>query len=356
MRKKNRKLRRLGLLLPRKRERSRAELLAAAGAGLLVVSIFLISSIDRFILRSDQYAAVIAAVLVDLANGDRLHASVPSLKMNPVLIAAAQAKANDMAAKSYFAHVSPEGVDPWHWFKEVGYSFDYAGENLAVDFSDSSDVNQAWMNSPTHRENILDPHFTEIGIATAQGVYQGRATTFVVQEFGLPAEALAQAGAPARASLAVAHETIPENPTKPALARSAVGGASAKGSAVLGEATQSSSEPSPAATKKTLASPASTSIGAIVRSPDYAPWWAHLIASPKQMMHSAYFVLAFIIMLALMFATGLELRWHHRGKAAAAGAVLALICILFVLGDNVVFPHPTLTAKATMTAAAGASF
>jgi hypothetical protein len=95
-------------------------------------------------------------------------------------------KANDMATKGYFAHTSPEGLSPWYWFKQAGYDFVYAGENLAVNFSDSAEVDKAWMNSPGHRDNILNTKYTEVGIATANGMYQGRPTTFVVQEFGRP--------------------------------------------------------------------------------------------------------------------------------------------------------------------------
>ena len=48
---------------------------------------------------------------------------------------AAQAKADDMATKGYFAHTSPDGKNSWYWFKQAGYTFTYAGENLALDFS-----------------------------------------------------------------------------------------------------------------------------------------------------------------------------------------------------------------------------
>ncbi len=62
------------------------------------------------------------------------------LAVNPVLERAAQAKADDMAAKSYFSHNSPDGVTPWFWLNQAGYVFTYAGENLAANFSDSIDV------------------------------------------------------------------------------------------------------------------------------------------------------------------------------------------------------------------------
>lgn len=105
---------------------------------------------------------------------------------NDLLSAAAQLKANDMAAKGYFAHVSPDGKTPWYWIDKVGYSYDYAGENLAVNFIDSADVSNAWMASPTHRANILNPVFKEVGTATAVGTYKGRNAIFVVQLFGTP--------------------------------------------------------------------------------------------------------------------------------------------------------------------------
>lgn len=154
----------------------------------VVLLLFLASFfLKSFVLTSDNFASIISSVLVDLANRDREVNQVRPLVANPVLALAAQKKANDMALKSYFAHTSPDGLNPWHWFNEAGYRFSYAGENLAIDFSDSKDVEKAWMDSLKHRENILNVNFTEIGIATAKGFYQGRETIFVVQLFGKPA-------------------------------------------------------------------------------------------------------------------------------------------------------------------------
>ena len=61
-------------------------------------------------------------------------------------------KAQDMATLGYFAHVSPDGKTPWYWIEKVGYDYQYAGENLAINFSDSKDVTNAWMASPLHKE------------------------------------------------------------------------------------------------------------------------------------------------------------------------------------------------------------
>jgi len=160
---------------------------------LIALAGFVFSSIHTVVLlnNSDFLAAVLPRVLVDLANEDRGENALNSLTPNSTLEIAAQLKADHMAQNSYFAHVSPDGVTPWHWFIEAGYQFVAAGENLAVNFSDSEDVEDAWMNSPGHRANILNDDFTEIGIATSRGIYKGQETVFVVQLFGRPA--LAQA-------------------------------------------------------------------------------------------------------------------------------------------------------------------
>ncbi len=137
-------------------------------------------------LKTNFLAAVLPGVLTVLANEDRAANGIPGLLEDPALARAAQNKANDMAAKGYFSHVTPDGKTPWYWFDLVGYNYTYAGENLAVDFTDSKDVETAWMNSPTHRANIMKSQFTRVGIAVAQGTYQGKPVTFVVQFFATP--------------------------------------------------------------------------------------------------------------------------------------------------------------------------
>lgn len=133
-------------------------------------------------------ATVYPVVLADLANQDRASVNVQKLAWNSNLEKAAKMKAEDMLKNSYFAHTSPTGVTPWYWLKEVDYNFVYAGENLAVDFSESLNVEKAWLASPKHKENILNSHFTEIGIATMDGYFEGKKTTFVVEFFGQPSQ------------------------------------------------------------------------------------------------------------------------------------------------------------------------
>lgn len=157
---------------------------------ILILGTFTLTAYEANLVKNDKsfLAAVLPSVLVALANEDRSEEGVSPLEYSETLEQAAQMKANHMAEHEYFAHTSPEGVTPWHWFREVGYDFKYAGENLAVDFEESEDVNDAWMDSPGHRENILETQFTQIGIATARGMHEGEKAVYVVQLFGTPAE------------------------------------------------------------------------------------------------------------------------------------------------------------------------
>lgn len=151
----------------------------------VILVVFIIGQSPAFYLGYDQ-AAVLPSVLVDLTNNERYSNGLGELAINPLLTASAQAKANDMARNGYFAHTSPTGESPWFWFSQIGYSYRSAGENLAVGFFESEDVETAWMNSLTHRANILSSKYSEIGIAVAKGTYQGVDVVFVVQHFGRP--------------------------------------------------------------------------------------------------------------------------------------------------------------------------
>lgn len=161
--------------------------------GLVVVVTFLQSG---FFLQSrvyqylseagSQFASIISGVLASNTNEYRVSNNEALLVVSEKLNRAAQMKADDMAKRGYFSHVGPTGEKPWYWFEKVGYKYEYAGENLAINFTESNDVSQAWINSAKHNANLLNRNFSEIGIGIADGFYQGKLTTFVVQFFGKP--------------------------------------------------------------------------------------------------------------------------------------------------------------------------
>jgi uncharacterized protein YkwD len=157
----------------------------------IVFIIVSISASSAYVLQNtDAGQGIVARVLIDLTNQNRSTSNLSALVYSPTLEKASQMKAGDMAANGYFAHNSPAGLTPWHWLEKAGYNYRYAGENLAVNFTNSEDVSNGWMNSPTHRANILSPDYKEIGISMASGMYQNNNTIFVVQMFGTPVEAV----------------------------------------------------------------------------------------------------------------------------------------------------------------------
>lgn len=296
----------------------------------LILAVFSLSALDTYLLRSTSLASVISAVLADLTNSDRSADKLGGLTVSPALTAAAQAKADDMAAKGYFAHTSPTGQNSWYWFKQEGYTFLYAGENLAVDFSDSVDVENAWMNSSSHRANILNKDFTEIGIATARGTYEGHATTFVVQMFGTPAKASAPVAA-------VQTITLPIEPTAPAFATTKP----PVPEPVAAAATTTIVTVATAPTKLVLGSEADSIL------PTSANWWQQLLASPKAMLRYAYFALAGVILILLAFVTEFEFHKRHMPHVVAASLLIVLMLGLFVLANFVFFTEPVIAALQT---------
>ncbi|MDO8558292.1 MAG: CAP domain-containing protein [bacterium] len=143
-------------------------------------------SILTFLPRAYFFADVTSATLVALTNESRKAQGLGELNTNSLLAKAAQEKAQDMVAKNYFAHESPDGKSPWYWFRNAGYRYLYAGENLAKDFVDSRAVVEAWLASPLHRANILNGNYQEIGIAVASAPSGDpeRPSIVVVQMFG----------------------------------------------------------------------------------------------------------------------------------------------------------------------------
>lgn len=125
--------------------------------------------------------------IVEYTNSERKKAGLPPLVLQKKLSASALKKANDMLDRQYFEHRSPDGKTAVDLVKEKGYTFQIVGENLALgDFGSDRKLVTAWMNSQTHKDNILNSKFTEIGIGIVKGDYQGTVVWLAVQHFGKP--------------------------------------------------------------------------------------------------------------------------------------------------------------------------
>lgn len=108
-------------------------------------------------------------VIVEAMNRERAGYGLPPLRLNEKLSRAAHDRINDMFGQRYFAHVAPDGTQPFVWLARHGYSYRTAGENLAVGYDTAGRVVGGWMSSPGHRSNILGSGFDEVGIAVAPG-------------------------------------------------------------------------------------------------------------------------------------------------------------------------------------------
>jgi hypothetical protein len=177
------------LFLPHHSNNHKAKLLHSSGLSFLILFFIAvqlgISQITVHYPLILGYASQISPdEIIRLTNAERQKSGLTAVKLDPQLTAAAVQKAADMFAKNYWAHVSPSGTQPWYFITNSGYSYRYAGENLARDFSDPASVVSAWMNSPSHRDNLLNAHYQDIGIAVVDGQLEGRDTTLVVQMFG----------------------------------------------------------------------------------------------------------------------------------------------------------------------------
>jgi len=318
--------------VPRKENNYKPHFFGTAGLlflSAIIVATFAITILQFRAISSGNYAAIITSVLTDLTNTDRLDQGVGWLQTNETLAFAAQLKANDMAAKGYFSHTSPDGRSPWYWFKQAGYNFSYAGENLAVNFSDSIDVERAWMNSSTHRANIVNGHYTEIGIATAQGTYNGQPTTFVVQLFGRPAVE----------ATPVAQTPTPTGPTEPKVVESGTATpavAAASKTNVAGEALEIISEDETFVAVKTTDAP---ELSDVVATPTPASsFLERLFASPTTLLSWVYLALVSIIVIALAVDIAVEIRRQHPLHIVYASALLVLIFVLLYVARAYIFP------------------
>lgn len=122
-------------------------------------------------------------------NESRTENGLKPLTFSGGLDKAAQAKAEDMAARNYWSHNTPDGKEPWIFVEQAGYRYSKAAENLAYGFDNSQGAVAGWMNSPTHRANILDEELSEVGFGIVNMPnYQGRGPeTIVVAMYGSPA-------------------------------------------------------------------------------------------------------------------------------------------------------------------------
>lgn len=185
-------------LVPNKKNHFRPHLIRRHGIAVVLVLVMGLQIGYSFLTSGKvlgERADISVAELLQDTNAERAKKRLSPLQANDALTKAAELKVKNMYDEQYWNHDSPSGTTPWHWLQEVGYDYGYAGENLAKDFTNADAVIAAWMASPMHRDNVLGPHYTEVGFAVMKGQLGGQQTTLVVALYGAPTLASEVAGA-----------------------------------------------------------------------------------------------------------------------------------------------------------------
>lgn len=132
-------------------------------------------------------SAITEQNILNLTNAERAENNLGELKINPLLTEAANKKGKYIIDSQTFAH-NIDGIKFSNWVKDTDYKYSYVGENLAIDFVESENAMNAWLASPTHKKNILNKYYSEIGIAIVNDNFEDQPTTLIVQIFGAPPE------------------------------------------------------------------------------------------------------------------------------------------------------------------------
>jgi len=137
--------------------------------------------------------------ILQAVSAERTSRNLGALNTDSRLSQAAQYKSDDMMARRYFSHTDPEGNYIWGKIVEKGYTpYLQLGENLAIEFYNTESLVSAWMNSPTHRANVLNEGFKDQGMGLAFGTpSQGQYYSSIANTFGVLVPAKKPAAPPA---------------------------------------------------------------------------------------------------------------------------------------------------------------
>lgn len=352
------------LFIPHEENGFRPDFLERFSIGVMLVLVlitFAIANIQAMFWTASDWmvSSVLPSVIINLTNEERSDDALGSLTRSALLDQAAQLKAEHMAEEGYFAHYAPDGTSPWYWFDEVSYNYQKAGENLAVHFNDSGKVVDAWMDSPSHRANILNGEYTEIGVGTAKGEYKGSKTVFVVQLFGTPntqspvtntvvsnVELSSTSSSPQLASaeqtddilgeetvevqvppvLETVPEEVPETVQEPPVVEETFTEVTQEDgtTTIFSDTATTVNDSAPViaqmdsgGTQPPTAEP--VNVSGIVRS----------ITQPSIWLQMVYFILAVVVVIALLISIVVEWRKQHPVQIAYAGGLLAVMALLF---------------------------
>jgi len=167
---------------------NKPKILRAKSLAIIVIVLFALKVTVTgylFFIYPDQarMAQQMTTEILKLTNQDRLDSNLAPLSLNSVLSVSALAKAENMIMNDYFAHHSPDGKKPWDWISRDKYAYLFVGENLAMNFSSAQSAHQALMQSPSHKKNIMNAKYSDVGLAVVSGEINGQRTNVLVELF-----------------------------------------------------------------------------------------------------------------------------------------------------------------------------
>jgi len=156
---------------------------------LIILKVSLIGYLFSVYQGTAEMSETTISQLLILTNESRVASGALPVELNPILNQAAQSKAEDMLINNYFSHTSPDGRKPWNFVNRSAYPYLLVGENLGMNFIAASDVHAALMASPSHQKNLLNPKYTDVGLAVVNGELNGENTNILVEIFAYKKEA-----------------------------------------------------------------------------------------------------------------------------------------------------------------------
>jgi len=288
-----------------------------------------------------------ASRILALTNDLRTEKGLHTLMRATPLDTSASARTLDMVEKGYFSHTGPDGHTLSYFMKLTGHKYITAGENLALGFKTADEVVDAWVKSPTHYENLIDPNFKEFGIGIGEGAYNGADTIFIAEHFGEPIsseatstpvatttgtkEASRVALAPRQAQIVVPIPTLTP-PVSGSLADSSI----PSSTLAMDEIVQASTATGIVAGVSDRESPFVdewTNDGTNVSSPwekyAHAKSWFAGFFTVFSVSHWVYMAFLFFFVAALMLSLAIEFRKHHPHAVMKAAGLIGLLFVLW---------------------------
>jgi uncharacterized protein YkwD len=133
--------------------------------------------------HSTQSARAFTSALVSAINGARAANGLPPLQVDARLSTAARGQSSYLASAGVLDHTGPDGASLSTRLAREGFHGHMVGENLAAGMGPAATVS-AWLASPGHRMNLLEPQFHRLGVGVVMGSLQGMSAPFVTADFG----------------------------------------------------------------------------------------------------------------------------------------------------------------------------